>query len=125
MGAILGFFLNPTSVFAPIAAAIASAVVAFGLGLGLGYVKGWDGAVLEYSVASLKDEVERYKKAAEDAAKQLDEDRELAEAQEGKRAALEAEIEKVLHAAPSNRPDACRLSGDQLLKLRSYIAKSG
>lgn len=113
MMGILSFFANP----------IAVAMLAFGLGGGIGYMKGWDGAMAKYQVASLKEQVSSLKKAAEDTAKQLDEDRKLAEAQEESRSALEAEIEKVLHA-PANRSDACRLSGDQLLKLRGYLAKS-
>lgn len=121
MGFILSLLANPAGLLQMIGVG----VVAFGLGGGLGYVKGFNDAVSGLRVASLQEEVEQYKKAAEDTAKQLAEDSELAQAQESKRAALEAEVEKVLHATPSNRPDGCRLSGDQLFKLRSYIAKSG
>lgn len=121
MGFILSLLANPMAALRMIGVA----VVAFGLGIGGGWVWGYDSAIAKYQVASLKEEVAQYKKAAQDTARQLDEDRELAEARERKRAALEAEIEKVMHAAPSNRPDACRISGEQLLKLRSYIAKSG
>jgi hypothetical protein len=119
MGFILSLIANPMAALQMIGVG----VVAFGLGFGGGYIKGFDGAIAKYQVASLKEEVRLYKKAAEDTAKQLEEDRALAESQENQRAALETEIERTLHAT-ANRSDACRLNSEQLLRLRSYIAKS-
>ncbi len=119
MMGILSFFLSPTSVLAPLAA------LAFGLTLGFGggFLKGHDVAVTRYQVASLRDEVSQYKTAAEALEKQLESDREIAEAQEAKRAALEAEIEKVLHA-PDNRSDVCRIPADRMQHLRAILTKA-
>lgn len=119
MGALLGFFMSPTSVLAPIAAA----ALAFGLGAGLGYVRGFDGAVAKYQVASLKAENEGLRKAIIGSQNQLTADRELAEAQEKSRAELEAEIERASHV-PSNRTDVCRFTSGELQYIRDTIARS-
>ncbi len=113
MMGILSFFLSPTSVLAPLAA------LAFGLTLGFGggFLKGHDVAVAQYQVASLREEVNNWKKAAEDKEKIIEEDRKLAESQ----AEEIANIQKLIKEAsddPTSSADTCKLSSDQLHNLR-------
>ncbi len=115
MGFILSLLANPM---------IGVGVIAFGLGFGGGWAKGFDSAVAKYQVAALQQEVANLKKAAEESNKILEEGAKSADLMEARRSALDAEIEKVLHA-PNNRSDACRLLPQQLQQLRSYVAKSG
>lgn len=115
---LLSFFLNPTSVLAPLAA------LALGLtiGAGGGFVKGFDSAVTRHQVAALKSEISELRKASEEKERQLAADRELAESQEASRRALEAEIEKVRNDQ-ANRPNACRLTPEQLQYIKRIAGK--
>jgi hypothetical protein len=117
---ILSFFMNPQSVLAPLAAA----ALALTVGYGGGYIRGHDGAVANYRVAALNQQVAEMKNAADSMAKQLEDDRKLVEVAENERLALEAEIQKVIHAQASSTP-ACRLSAPQLLLLKRAADKTG
>lgn len=110
------------SLFNP--AAWAQTLIAGGLclaiGFGGGFIKGYSAA----NVAALQQEVIALQEAGEQKDRQIETDRKLAEAQENQRAALEAEIEKVLHAPANSRPDACKFSSEQLQQLRAIAAKT-
>lgn len=110
--------LNP----AAWAQTVAAAILAFGLGTGLGYVKGFDGAVAKYQVASLKAEVADLKKAADDKEKILAEDTERAQKLEAEGNALREQIKGILDATLPV-PDACKLGRGQLLQLRAIATK--
>lgn len=110
------------SLFNP--AAWAQTLIAGGLclviGFGGGFIKGYSAA----NVAILQQEIVSLQQASEQKDAQIEADRRLAETQEGQRAALEAEIEKVIHASTASRPDACRLTAEQLRQLRALSAKT-
>jgi hypothetical protein len=118
MFSVLSFFLNPTSVLAPIAAL----VLGLTLGAAGGFVTGYDVAVAKYQVASLTQQISDLAEASVEKERIIEEDAKSADLMEASRAALEAEIEKVLHA-PHSRPGACRLNAEQLLQLRRLSAK--
>jgi len=111
------------SLFNP--AAWAQTLIAGGLcliiGFGGGFIKGYSAA----NVAALHQEVASLQQASEQKDIQIEQDRRLAEDQGRKHAALEAEIEKVLHGPIPSGTDACRLSTEQLRQLRAIAAKSG
>jgi len=90
------------------------------IGFGGGFIKGYGAA----NVAALHQEVTSLREASSQKEEQIEADRRLAEDQERKRAALEAEIEKVLHDSTRPGADVCRLSAEQLRRLRT-IAASG
>jgi hypothetical protein len=106
-------------------AAWAQTLIAGGLclaiGFGSGFIKGYSAA----NVAALQQEVVSLQQASEQKDLQIERDRKLAESQENQRAALEIEIEKVLHAPANPRSDACKLSAEQLRQLRAIAAKTG
>lgn len=90
------------------------------IGFGGGFIKGYSAA----NVAALHQEVASLRQASSQKEEQIEADRRLAEDQERKRVALEAEIEKVLHGPIPSGADACRLSAEQLRQLRAIAAKS-
>ncbi len=110
------------SLFNP--AAWAQTLIAGGLclviGFGGGFIKGYSAA----NVAALHQEVASLRQASEQKEEQIEADRRLAEDHERKRVALEAEIEKVLHDQGNAGAGACRLSPEQLRRLRAVAAES-
>lgn len=110
------------SLFNP--AAWAQTLIAGGLclaiGFGGGFIKGYGAA----NVAALHQEVASLQEASEQKDLQIEQDRRLAEDDDRKRAALEAEIEKVLHDPGHSGADACRLNSEQLRRLRAIAAES-
>jgi hypothetical protein len=91
-------------------AAWAQTLIAGGLclaiGFGGGFIKGYSAA----NVAALHQEIASLREASAQKEEQIEQDRRLAESQEQQRAALEVEIEKVLHDTTRPGSSACRMS---------------
>lgn len=112
IASFLGLLFNPS----------AWAVVALSLimGFSTGYIKGYDTATAKHRVAALQEEVANWKKAAENNAKILEEDRDLAEFQEQEVLRLRSLVKEISDAQPAPNP-SCRLSARQLWQLRVAI----
>lgn len=119
IGTVLSFFLRPTSFLAPLAAAGLALVVGFGSG----YVKGFSTAVASYKVASLQQQVEELRQAAEKSERISGESAALAAKYEAEGDALRTQISEIANAQPPG--DVCRLDGRRLQQLRAIAAKVG
>lgn len=119
MGFILSLLANPMAALQMIGVG----VIALGLGFGGGWIKGYDAAVAKYQVASLKEEVSAWKKASDEKEKILAADGERAQKLEEESTALREKIKDILDATPPVSA-ACKLSRDQLLKLRTIASQA-
>jgi hypothetical protein len=115
---ILSFFVNPTSVLAPLAAA----GIAFTLGAGLGFVKGYDAADtqnLRATIVSLEKDRKDLISAAEQKDAQLAAHELRVEEDRSTQEKFDAEVK----AWMSHRPASCRIDAAELRKLNSAAAR--